>query len=361
MKAIGLGVALAVGSAAGGSQSALRVDSVPALDIAGSAPTGAVLFGRAAGATRLSSGVIVIADPDGPLIRYFDAKGAPIRSVGGRGAGPGEFRSLSWMGRCHQDTLFVYFFGQQQMTVVAPNGTFTRRYELTGNPSAYVECSRNGHFGSLGRPETPRQPGDRPGVVRAAFVISDVRNAATGSIPDVPAFEFMANAGLCYPGPLGPRARFALSHDRVFIGIGDSVQMYGLDGRRMGLVRIGMPKRKPEPVHQERGAELLADLMSNTTTRSTIKQMCLREPVPEFLPVYSALLTDPRGLLWAVVSNPGDRDTKLRALDTTGRVAGDIRLPMDATIFEIGEDYILAGYADARDEPHVALFRLRRA
>jgi hypothetical protein len=361
MKVLGVGVALALWSAPASGQLALRVDSAPTLDIAGSAPSGAVLFGRAAGATRLSSGIIVIADPDGPSIRYFDATGKPIRTVGGRGAGPGEFRSFSSMGRCSQDTVFVYSFGPQQITVVAPNGTFARRYDLTGNPSAYVECSRTGHLGSLGRPQTPPQPGDRPGIIRADFTISDARNAVTGTIREVPAFEYMANAGACFPGPLGPRARFALSHDRVFIGIGDSVQMYGLDGRPMGLVRIGTPRRKPEPIHHQRGAEVLSDLMPSPTNRSAIRGICLREPVPEFLPLYSSLLTDPRGLLWVVVSVPGDRDTRFRVLDTAGRIVGDLRLPYDATIFEIGEDYILAGYTDAQDEPHVALFRLRRA
>ncbi len=87
----------------------------------------------------------------------------------------------------------------------------------------------------------------------------------------------------------------------------------------------------------------------------------LRElEMPEMLPLYAGLLTDPDGLVWVVQSFPGDSTTSLSALRATGDVAGNVRLPHSMRVFEIGRDYLLGAYTDADAEPHVAMYRLRR-
>ena len=100
--ALGVGIALAPDA---GAQAAWTVDTVPMMHIAGTGPTGDALFERAIGAARLSNGTIVIAEPTGGSLRYFDATGRPTRTVGRRGKGPGEFMLISWLGRCAADTV----------------------------------------------------------------------------------------------------------------------------------------------------------------------------------------------------------------------------------------------------------------
>jgi len=49
---------------------------------------------RVTGAFRLSIGAIVVLNAGTSEVRYFDARGAHVRSIGGRGSGPGEFGSM---------------------------------------------------------------------------------------------------------------------------------------------------------------------------------------------------------------------------------------------------------------------------
>src|SRR5688572_2268538 len=50
-------------------------------------------------ALRLEDGAIVVADGGSREIRFYDSAGRHIRSIGGDGEGPGEFRVISLLAR----------------------------------------------------------------------------------------------------------------------------------------------------------------------------------------------------------------------------------------------------------------------
>ena len=62
---------------------------------------------RVAGTVQLTDGRIVIADGASLELRFFDATGTFIRSVGRSGDGPGEFRRMERLVRLPGDTLAV--------------------------------------------------------------------------------------------------------------------------------------------------------------------------------------------------------------------------------------------------------------
>jgi hypothetical protein len=92
-----------------------------------------------------------------------------------------------------------------------------------------------------------------------------------------------------------------------------------------------------------------------------IRSQMLAAPPPERLPPYSDLLVDHAGLLWTVLSVPGDVDTRLRALTPAGVPVADLRIARNLRVYEIGEDYILGAYANDEGEQHVTVFTLRRS
>lgn len=58
-------------------------------------------------------------------VRFFDASGRPIRSIGGRGSGPGEFEGVlrgGWMG----DTLWLSDTNLHRVTLISPELEFIR-------------------------------------------------------------------------------------------------------------------------------------------------------------------------------------------------------------------------------------------
>ncbi len=52
---------------------------------------------RVRGAIRLTNGNIVVANAGTSELRFFRADGSYLRSAGGDGDGPGEFRVVSWV------------------------------------------------------------------------------------------------------------------------------------------------------------------------------------------------------------------------------------------------------------------------
>jgi hypothetical protein len=360
------GAALPVQASA---QAVWRVDSVPALHLAGSAPSGEVLFERAAGVTRLSNGVIVIAEPTAGSLRYFDSSGRAIRTVGRRGTGPGEFRFISWLGQCGADTVFAWDFGQRRMTVVGPVGDVIRQYRMPPAPGAgptpaRLACSRGGTFAVIGQREGPLPDQSKPfGTQTLPLALADDRGSVRQSLGQINGYEYAVQGeGSIIPRPLGRLASVALATDRVYVGTADSavIDVYSLDGRRLAPLRVRVARRPATRAHYERAVDQSVDYVTNLDARRGLRASFLRIPMPRELPPYSAMFVDPEQLLWVVLSAGGDPDTRLQALRADGTVVANVRIPIGLTVFEVGVDYILGGYEDEDGEPHVALFRLHR-
>jgi hypothetical protein len=67
---------------------------------------------------------IVIANAGTSELRYHDARGSWLRSVGGQGEGPGEFRTLTNIWRMRGDTLLAWDTRLRRLSFFAPGGEF---------------------------------------------------------------------------------------------------------------------------------------------------------------------------------------------------------------------------------------------
>lgn len=128
-----------------------RLDVAPAVDISGVTPGGELAFNHAADATRLSNGLIAVADRYANAVRFFDPAGRPLRTVGRDGEGPGEFRFPWWIAQCAADTLFVWDVALHRMTVIDSAGRVVRQFRVPAS-AAFLSCSRNGMVIGLSEP-----------------------------------------------------------------------------------------------------------------------------------------------------------------------------------------------------------------
>jgi hypothetical protein len=62
-----------------------------------------------------------------------------------------------------------------------------------------------------------------------------------------------------------------------------------------------------------------------------------------------------------VTSVPGDGVTIIQAAEPDGRVVGEVRLPVEMDVFEIGSDYLLGAYQLPDGEQRVAAYRFSRS
>jgi hypothetical protein len=80
------------------------------------------LFQRPEFAARLSNGMVVVADFGSGELRWFDSEGRFVRSVGGKGQGPWEFREFNRVVRLPGDTLVIYDQRNRRVSRIGPEG-----------------------------------------------------------------------------------------------------------------------------------------------------------------------------------------------------------------------------------------------
>lgn len=338
---------------------AFAVDSVPLLDIEGTVTADSSAFLLAAAGVRLPDGVIAVADAYDATVRFFDPTGRLMRTVGRRGSGPGEFQRAVWLGRCAADSLFVWDESLSRMTVLDPSGSVARMTQLPGNPTL-VECTPRGTFAAFLGPRSTTRSGPEMWAVRYAtnLWLLDANGDTIRSLGEMPIGELR---------PLGRVTRLAMSDDRVYVGTADSafVDVYGFDGRRLPSLDVGIVARAPTRRDFDRAIDAMVRPFTGRDARADMRSMLADVPMPEVMPPYSGLFVDPAGTLWVATAAPADGATadgapRLRAIAPDGRILGDVRLPVELDVFEVGADYILGAYEDEVGEQHVAMYRLHR-
>jgi hypothetical protein len=328
------------------------VDSVPLLDIGDTTLLGESTLQSARWATRLPGGNIVVGDQYGDALRFFDSDGTPIRVVGRAGEGPGEFGDITWADNCGTDSLFVWDYSRRRMIVFDTTGRFQREYRPQGEPQEF-SCSRMRSFAVIGFPLTYEPPSADGARMQAPVWLADAEGDSTHFVGIVPYGENRA---------LGKLTRIALSDARFLVGTSDSawVDVYDTLGVRIGALSIGTDPRVPTPTNYEVAIDRLIAITPISEFRERFRAQYAAVPMPSTVPFYTDLRIDPLGLLWAVLSVPGDPQTLLRAMTESGELVADLALPMEMRIFEIGIDYVLGTYQDSLDVDHVLLYRLHR-
>lgn len=333
----------------------LSIDPVPALDITGNAADGSVLFGTANSATRLSTGVIAVADASERSVHFFAANGARLHSTGRGGDGPGEFQAPTWMEQCRTDTLFVFDAMQMRVSVLDSAGNYVRQFPLLRRP-AVLRCSDQGTFAQLLMPRDLKRPDPKTGVSPRYTSPLLLLNTAGDSL---------ASLGIVALGetrPLGTVTRLAVAGDRVFVGTGDSayVDAIAFDGRTIVSLPVGRGLRVPSAADYEAAIDAQIAGFTDTKEREALKRSMLAIPMPGHIAPYSALLTDPEATLWAVTSTPADSTTVVRGVTADSRELGILRFPGRLRIFEIGRNHVLGVHEDSAGQEHVVQYNFSR-
>lgn len=344
------------------------VDPSPILDIAGTASSGDVAFGTVNWATRLPDGVVVVADASAPGLRFFDVNGKFLRQSGREGGGPSELRTVTWVGHCRPGQLFAWDWIQRRLVQLDASGVHQNTIAVTATPIPYtVACSPTGTFAFLGMPQrrdmTGGEIGKTASVVTGAspLVLSDSSGTARLTLGNYSIGELVAGGGAEGMRPLGRWTSIALGMDRVYVGTAESasVDVFDIKGRRIGRITVPVTPRAPSKALQEAAINDLA-LAVPKRFRDVAKAQMRDVPLPEFLPPYRQIVVDPIGVLWIVVTESGDPETRLLAFDRHGRHVGVAVVPNGMRVFEMGRDYILGAREDADGEQHVQVWRLNR-
>lgn len=331
---------------------ALAIRSSPTVDIGIGGVDDRRGFGRVAAATRLSNGDFVILDSRSNTIHAYSRAGHPVWSFGRTGGGADGFRAASWLGRCHGDSLFTWDPLEGRVVVVGPNGAFGRQFRQPSNTAA-MRCTPAGVIAVLTAPPPngkPPQSGESPRRVGTVYLA----NALGDTTASVGPVSFAENR------PMGRATFVATAGRRLYVGTADSgsVDAYTLDGQHEAAIRVTGDRLRSPTRREYRAAiaQLVAGLRYEKD-RDAAARYLRRIPMPSVAPPYSGVFTAPDGTVWVDTSEPGDTHTVLRAVSSTGQPVGELHLPLDLRVLEVGDDYIVGAHRTARGEERVIAYR----
>lgn len=329
---------------------------------------------RVQGAARLDDGTVVVANAGTRELRFFDAGGRHVRSVGTEGQGPGEFsmRSSLRFWRTSDGDLVVSDEGNGRVNVVSVGGDSIISVKLEPAPQA-PRGFLWGVFGDgswlVAAPEGGGVSGGRPGSSsRSSFkyLRYDESGAYVSQLVRLahrPRYVHEHAGTVHYPYvPLTAEPLLATAGDFLYV-IAESepkVQKIDVTGK-VAEVFVWSPRDQP----------LVADVWDDykRTVLNGIEDEGRRNlyaayyeqdlPMPDRVPVAEALRLDPDGNVWVLRFSPLDEGPRQwDVIGADGRWIGSVDTPENLDVFEIGATYILGIWLDDVGVERVVLFDL---
>jgi hypothetical protein len=164
-------------------------DAAAQLEIGAADGPDHLILSGVVGAVRLSNGRIVIANGASSELRIFASDGQFVRSVGGNGEGPGEFRVIGYLGVLPGDTILVYDSRLRRLSRFDQLGTFVDSRPITGIVLPYLVGAHSQH--EIGAWQFIGADDDRLGIFAAPmeFGTIDSRTGAFRAMDTLPASE----------------------------------------------------------------------------------------------------------------------------------------------------------------------------
>lgn len=370
-----------------------RVEEEPDVQIGGlDVPPEYSLY-QVAGALRLDDGRIVVADRGSSELRFYDESGAYLGSKGRPGEGPGEFGVLWTLTRYRADSLLIWDSGNVRLSVHDMDGNFQRSFKLqtgAGGLSYFpgprlLPLEDGSVLGFHGFTF-----GDQPeGIFRP--VVDYLRFSPTGErgelVLQAPFREWMLTRfdpgrPVQMSGPptasteifFGRRSHLSVHGGTIWVGRaqgnGYTVEAHAADGRLVRRVEnrtyrpLAVEERHVDAEIESRLAQMDRTLERMPAMDAYVKkqkQTLEKIPVPEYFPPYQDLRTSTDGHVWVqAYAPPGAEPTRWSVFDAEGRFLGDVELPEDLRVLDIGPDYVLGARLDDFEVEHVQLHRIVR-
>lgn len=380
------GIAIVESAGPALAPSGWTLSSEPTLRIGAVEGEGAEQFTVVRGVTQLADGRIVVLDQETSEIRYFDASGEHLRTVGGEGGGPGEFNRAGRLVRLSDDSVLVEDRPRIRYVVYGPDGELAS--EATVDMERIVEltryeCSSFGTFpdrsliGCVDWPggAEPIQVGNfshiGTGRVRALDRLIWIRPGLSradtlGSYGGIETYGYEVRGGaavgyMTHPFYSRTEITTSTSPPRLFVAVNPeySIEVWAPGGVLERIIRRPGARRVAGAALREAAWDVLARRAEDDPQR--FNQLRAEIPVPDSLPAVTSLVAAPGGELWAGRSLAIEEGPRVfDVFDPEGRFLTTVELPERFVLHEVGADYVLGAWTDATDVPFVELYALER-
>ncbi|MDE2873814.1 MAG: hypothetical protein OXQ93_00130 [Gemmatimonadota bacterium] len=350
------------------------------------------LFSQIRGATRLSTGTVVVLDGASSQLRAFSPDGTHLWTAGGPGEGPGEMRNPTHVETLPGDTLQVQD-GLSRIRYAADGALIAHVRLAVGDLQKFgryyaSECSVPSFVGDhvlactgsdFDPARKPREAGpwrleDELAVLpwtldsidRLGVFLKEVGWAVPfEGLPRLPEQLVVLSGGMGYaPPPMARKGVFAVGGwPRKLVvadGWGDVVHAFDLaaDSVLPGATIPVRHARRP-PTTDELTAAWEAVSARRVGSPEHIREHL---PAPDSIPNIGHLVVDELGMVWvgsyrAEASAP----RSYHVYATEGPLRARVTMPAGVEVLEIGTDYVLGLTRDELDVERIVLLTLARS
>ena len=347
------------------------------------------IFGRIASVARDDAGRFIVADGQVGEIRLFDAGGDHLRTWGGAGDGPGEFRTLAGAWPTPEGVIVAVDSRLDRITRFTPDGGLltTATFSGLGGQASSRPLRLAGRNAVLSRARSlPPMPGDvdlRDALAALSNPLGNqpeyiVRHDLTGALIDtvatVPAratqtsgegsgtgmtiqimrIPFSADA----TATASPEGRVAVTTSRAY-----ELSLYGPDGTLERIVRLA----EEPPVRTEAHLEAWVRAASGgreTPDAAEIEAAVRRYeemPLPERLPAWTSLLIAANGEIWAGrFAIRGAETVHWDVFGADGSARGHVTIPARFRLQHVGDGGLTVVSTDDLGVERVEVYALHR-
>jgi hypothetical protein len=352
-----------------------QVGSQPLLSIGSVAGDPDHELDQVTGAVGLPDGRIVVANAGRLELLFYDGHGNLLHRAGGRGGGPGEFRSLEWLARYGADSILALDVRGHRVSYFDTDGNFARSVRL--EPNARIPFPRPVGFfadGSLlAIPGTFSLGGDPPvRVERTRDLLLRYESDGTSAIllGSFPGHEQVIVPTGPHGGlerrrrPFGRATAFAAAGDRFYVADNDTyeIRVYSISGRQIQSIRkVAAPLTLEESDIRAFEDSVLAAADDRYLPQVRVLFENLPPP-PRTYPAYAPdIHIDRDQNVWVRESSrPGQGRIEWSVFSAGGELQGAVNMPPGLEVLDIGADYILGLQRDTLDVEYVRKFSLQR-
>lgn len=331
------------------------------------------LFQRIIGAGRLPDGNLFVAEYPTQEIRLYGNDGDFLRSFGGRGRGPGEFRRISRLGVGRGDTIFVYDMFQQRMSFFSLAGELERTVALQGRDEGLIYRAAWLPDGRIvGATRVSPEEGE-PGTLaqeELRYVLFDEEGEREKVFAAGPGNEYMlvgvptgGETRIAYQIPLFAYRAVGVATERgLYMGLSRrrEIGVMGYDG----VLREIWRDLSFDPTLSEEAVKEAEDALMERAGMGGdrgVRPPTGRWPAASAVPPYSRVLVDPEGFLWMAEFDGRSEDARTWIVfDPEGRLLGNVRVPEGFRILSVGEDEVLGRAVDEHGVEALWVLRLER-
>ncbi len=372
-----------------------RVSEEPRVQIGSVDDDASALFG-VTDAIRLRDGGFLVADGGSRALKFFDSRGAYVRSLGRAGDGPGEFRGLYRVAELEDGRIAALDVILARVTLFSIDGGRDHTYQVPrglGGTEKGIEARgllENGSvvgFREVEGAGVETRYGDNPGsmLVHSAPVVQPVLIDTLGRVSSflrpIPGTETLSQrsirrdaetiniSGQLVPLPFLRKVVVAARGDRIAIGpvLGYFVSTFDADGTMRTSFGGSLPMREvPEGVREAWVDEWVARFARRSERREwrgRYEEFLSSGSASAVLPAFTALAVQADGKVWRKIYDPELEESdpsRWIVVDPSRQLgsSGTVTLPGGFLPYDIGPDYVLGVWKDVLGIEYVRVYDL---